>query len=41
MTALNIKENIEEKQIDVSVRTVVNRLNEYGFSYRKPKENLS
>jgi transposase len=38
LTAPDIKENVEEKRIEISVRTVINRLNAYGFSYRKPKE---
>lgn len=38
MTAPDVKEEIEKKQINVSVKTVINRLNKYGFSYRKPKE---
>lgn len=36
LTAENIKDNLAEKQINISTRTVINRLNELGFSYKKP-----
>jgi transposase len=37
-TAKNIKQNLEGKGIKISTKTIINRLNEKDFSYKKPQE---